>query len=196
MTAARGKVSRRRRRQRAGRPKRQTVTTALNAFRRLMRELRLSARKTEKNTGLSAAQLFVLSAAEQSSGCSINDVAEATMTDRSSVAAIVDRLVTSGHLKRTKSKDDRRRASIVLTARGRRAAQSASPAPTTLLIRGLTAMPPAQLRALRSGLDALTRAMGIADHPARMLFEEEHPRPGFRPAAAGGAGAPARDVLR
>jgi len=154
------------------------VTTAVNSFRRLLRELRVVARRTEETTGLSAAQLFVLSAVGESSGCSINEVAAATMTDRSSAAAIVDRLVSAGYLIREKSEGDRRRASIVLTSRGRRAIRTASPAPTTLLVRGLSKIRPNQLRELTRGVLALTRAMGIAEEPPRMLFEDGRDRMG------------------
>jgi DNA-binding MarR family transcriptional regulator len=130
------------------------------------------ARKTELATGLSAAQLFVLSAVGSAPGSSVNDIARATMTDRSSVAAIVDRLVDEGYATRAPSGDDRRRASITLTTKGRRATGKAPPAPTALLLDGLAKLPPAQLRGLTQGLVALTRGMGIADQPAAMLFED------------------------
>jgi DNA-binding MarR family transcriptional regulator len=156
------------------------IADAVDAFRRILRELRVVARRTELATGLSAAQMFVLSAVAEAPGCSINDLAKATMTDRSSVATIVDRLVDTGHMKREASGDDRRRASIVLTARGRRAVSTAeSPAPTSLLIHGLAKLPPTRLRELARGLAALTSGMGIADRPAAMLFEDarREPRP-------------------
>jgi DNA-binding MarR family transcriptional regulator len=156
------------------------IADAIDAFRRILRELRVVARRTELATGLSAAQMFVLSAVDVAPGCSINDLAKATMTDRSSVATIVDRLVDTGHLKRQASGDDRRRASIALTARGQRAVSTAeSPAPTALLIQGLETLPPARLRELARGLAALTSGMGIADQPAAMLFEDarREPRP-------------------
>lgn len=157
------------------------VGDAVDAFRRILRELRVVARRTELATGLSAAQMFVLSAVDAAPGCSINDLAMATMTDRSSVATIVDRLVDTGHMIREASGDDRRRASISLTARGRRAvATAASPAPTTLLIQGLGSLPEAQLHQLTRGLVALTTQMGIADQPAAMLFEDAHREPRSR----------------
>ncbi len=117
--------------------------------------------------------MFVLSAVAAKPGASINDVARATMTDRSSAAAIVDRLVELGYATRTAAGDDRRRASVALTSRGRSAVTSAaSPAPTALLIEGLEQLPASQRRSLARGLVALTRAMGIADQPAPMLFED------------------------
>jgi DNA-binding MarR family transcriptional regulator len=149
-----------------------SIATAVDAFRRILRELRVVARKTELATGLSAAQLFVLSTVARVPGSSVNDIAAATMTDRSSAAAIVDRLVEQGYVTREQSGSDRRRASIELTARGRRAAGKSAPAPTTLLIAALEKLPAGQLDGLAAGLTALTQSMEIADKPAGMLFEE------------------------
>ena len=167
------------------RPPNPDIADAVDAFRRILRELRVVARRTELATGLSAAQMFVLSAVDGAPGCSINYLANATMTDRSSVATIVDRLVETGHVTREASGDDRRRASISLTARGRRAVATAeSPAPTTLLIEGLEKLTPTGLRELARGLAALTAQMGIADQPAAMLFEDARREPRSRRGAA------------
>jgi DNA-binding MarR family transcriptional regulator len=148
------------------------VTVSVDAFRRVLRRLRVAARKTELATGLSAAQLFVLSAVADAPGCSVNDITHATMTDRSSVAAVIDRLVERGYVTRRQADSDRRRASIAITAKGRRAMQLAPPAPTALLISALRDLPAAQLRDLSTGLLALTRSMGIAEEPAGMLFDD------------------------
>ena len=170
------------------RPRSGEVVTAVDAFRRILRELRVAARKTELATGLSAAQLFVLSTVVAAPGSSVKDIARETMTDRSSVAAIVDRLVEERYLMRTRAGEDRRRASITITARGRRATGQAPPAPTALLVAGLGRLSTKQLRGLTRGLVALTRGMGIASQPARMLFEDAKrqakPR---RPTARSGA---------
>src|SRR5690349_6724561 len=112
------------------------ITASVDSFRRITRALRIAARKSELSTGLSSAQMFVLSTVAASPGCSVNDIAEATMTDRSSAAAIVDRLVEQGYLTRDQSGDDRRRASIGMTARGRKAAGKNTTAPGPLLVAG------------------------------------------------------------
>jgi DNA-binding MarR family transcriptional regulator len=148
------------------------IEASVNSFRRILRELRLAARKTELTTGLSAAQLFALSAIAAAHECSVNEIAAATMTDRSSAAAIVERLAERGYVKRTTSGTDRRRAAITLTPLGRRALARSSPAPTELLLAGLETLSPAQLRGLSRGLVALTQAMDIASGPPGLLFEE------------------------
>jgi len=150
------------------------VATSVDAFRRILRELRVAARKTELATGLSAAQTFVLTAVDKTPGCSLNDIAAATMTDRTSVAAIVERLLQGKYVTRNQSDDDRRRASITITPRGQRALGAAAPPPTSLLVDGLRALSPTERATLAGGLMALTEKMGIADEPAGMLFEEGH----------------------
>jgi len=152
----------------------------VDAFRRILRELRRAARKTELATGLSAAQTFVLNAVDSTPGCSLNDVAARTLTDRTSVAAIVDRLVDDRYLTRVQSPDDRRRASLGITARGQRAIREAAPPPTTLLVDAIRALPASDRSTLARTLVLLTDEMGIAHEPATMLFEDEPPRPGAK----------------
>lgn len=153
------------------------IASAVDAFRRVLRRLRVVARQTELATGLTAAQLFVLTAVVESPGCSMNEIAHSTMTDRSSVAAVIERLADRGYVSRHQAADDRRRASIVITSEGRRAMRSASPPPTALLIAGLRGLPTEQLHGLSGGLLALTRAMGIANEPAGMLFDDSPGQP-------------------
>ena len=148
------------------------VTHSVDAVRRLMRELRVLARKTELAAGLSAAQVFVLRGLAEHRGMSIRDVAAATMTDRSSAAAVVDRLVELGLAAREASHADRRRAVVTCTPAGRRALRQAAPPPTVVLISAIRALSETERRALAAGLTALTRVMGIETQPAGMLFED------------------------
>lgn len=153
------------------------VAAAVNAFRRVLREIRVMARKGELSTGLSPAQNFVLSVLLGSPGASVNELAEATLTDRSSVAAVVDRLVEQGYVVREQSPDDRRRASVSITATGRRAMrQASSPPPTVALIQAIRSLARDDQRSLATGLTALARAMGVNQDPAGMLFEDATPR--------------------
>lgn len=156
------------------------VAVVIVAFRRILRQLRRAARKTELATGLSAAQSFVLNAVNSAPGCSLNDVAAMTMTDRTSVAAIVDRLVDDRYVTRTQASDDKRRASLGITARGQRAIRDAAPPPTTLLVDAIRALPAADRGALARTLQLLIAEMGIADEPATMLFEDDAPRRGAK----------------
>ena len=168
------------------------VAQSVDAFRRILRELRLHARRAEMATGLSASQAFVLSMIAQQPGASVNEIAHATMTDRSSAAAVLDRLVERGHVVRRQSESDRRRADFTITARGRRAMLRAPVPPTVALLDGIRALSSSTQRALANSLTALTQAMGLGDEPPGMLFDDaatsalrnragSRPRPGAIP---------------
>lgn len=148
------------------------VIRSVDAFRRILRELRLHARKAELATGLSPSQAFVLTTIAQRPGASVNEIADATMTDRSSAAAVLDRLVERGHVVRQQSKEDRRRAEFTITPGGRRAMGRAPLPPTIALVNGIRALSRAQRRELANHLTALTDAMGIGNDPAGMLFDD------------------------
>ena len=148
------------------------VSTAVDAFRRILRALRLASGQTEATAGISAAQLYVLQALGDGTDASLSQIAVRTMTDRTSVAAVVERLVTAGLVKREPSVLDRRRASICISAKGRSVLRRAPQSPTTLLVAGLEDLDGRTLASLAAGLAALTAAMGLIGKPAGMLFDD------------------------
>jgi DNA-binding MarR family transcriptional regulator len=149
-----------------------TVGTSIDALRRILRVLRLAERRTHAGADLSAAQLFVLHALADGAEASLSELAERTMTDRSSVAAVVDRLFDAGHVLRGVSQEDRRRAAILLTPAGRAVLARAPEPPTVLLMDAIRSLDPAERAALATGLSALATAMGVNDEPAGMLFDD------------------------
>src|SRR6476469_5515570 len=65
----------------------------LNAFRNLVKALRLADRAGLKRRGLGAAQTFVLHELSRDAPLSINELAERTATDQSTVSVVVHKLV-------------------------------------------------------------------------------------------------------
>ena len=151
---------------------RKAIVASVDSIRRLLRALRIAARATLATAGVSAAQLFVLRALVDGEAASLTDLGERTMTDRTSVTAVVDRLVQGGLVTKATSDEDRRRASIRITPKGRTVLRGAPRPPTALLIEALERVEPAELRRIERGLSSLTRAMGIDGEPAAMLFED------------------------
>ncbi len=141
-------------------------------MRRVVRALRLAAGSSESATGLSAAQLFVLQTVQAEPGLSLTDIAARTLTDRTSVAAVVERLAERGLVVRRRSAQDRRRVEIVATPAAGAVLDRAPHAPTSRLLDGLDALDDRSLRRLATGLSELVQAMGLADEPATMLFED------------------------
>ena len=161
----------------SARTRARATTASLDALRRIVRELRLANSGTEKTTGLSAAQLYVLAQVASAPGASLSELAARTLTDRTSVAAVVDRLLSRGLVERRRSASDRRRVEILLTEGGQALLSRAPHPPTRRLLEGLEALDDKQLRRLAVSLTRLVQAMGLADQPAFMLFEDD-PAPG------------------
>jgi MarR family transcriptional regulator, organic hydroperoxide resistance regulator len=158
----------------AARPARSTASelaTAIDAVRRLIRGLRLAEQRTRAATGLSAAQLFVLSGLRDTTGASLSELAERTLTDRTSVRAVVQRLASDGAVRIERDPSDRRRQLVQITPSGRRRLAAAPAPPTAQLLTALRHLTPRQLRLLTSSLGTLLDAMGLRDAPATMLFE-------------------------
>jgi DNA-binding MarR family transcriptional regulator len=155
--------------------RRQATGAALDALRRIVRGLRLAAGSAEAATGLTAAQLFVLQVVHAHPGSSLTTVAAHTLTDRTSVRAVVDRLVERGLVERRPSAVDRRRVELVATPAAEAVLAHAPHPPTRRLLTGMEALTEAELRALARGVGALARTMGLDGEPAAMLFEERAP---------------------
>jgi DNA-binding MarR family transcriptional regulator len=158
----------------------------LDALRRVVRELRLSARDAERGAGISGAQLFVLQTLARQKASSLNELAARTLTDQSSVSVVVGRLVDRKLAARRPSKDDARRIELRVTPAGLRML-ARCPEPTqSRLFGGLGRLSAPELESLSVGLAALVREMGIENEEARMFFEDPPaPAPARRSREAG-----------
>jgi MarR family transcriptional regulator, lower aerobic nicotinate degradation pathway regulator len=170
------------------------VSAALDALRRIVRALGISARTAERTVGVTGAQLLVLQILSEARPPmqSLNELADRTFTHQSTVSVVVERLVKRGLVTRTRSASDARRILLALTAAGRAALHRAPPPAQIRLIQALDQLGPRHRRALARGLEAIVRTMGLADEPAAMFFEEG--RAGTAPSAARAPGHPRQPV--
>ncbi len=164
------------------------IRAVMDALRRVVRDLRLSARDAERSAGISGAQLFVLQSLVDEPASSLNELAERTLTDQSSVSVVVKRLADRKLVARKPSPVDARRIELSLTAGGKRLL-ARCPEPTQArLVRSLRRLSPSELSSLTKGLAALLREMGIANAAPGMFFDDEsavrrtRARSGRRPA--------------
>jgi DNA-binding MarR family transcriptional regulator len=165
----------------------------LDSIRKIVRELRVSARAAEEKIGLSGAQLFVLARLAEARGLSLGELAERTLTDPSSVSVVVGRLVEAGLVARKRSEQDERRLELTLTPAGRALARKAPSAAQERLVRALGELGAGKRRTLAQLLAEVVSRMGLETKAARLFFEEEARVPRGKGArAARGAGAPVR----
>ncbi len=143
----------------------------MDGLRIIVRELRLSAHRAEQRAHITGAQLFVLQRIAELGVCSVNEVAERTMTDQSSASVVVKRLVSAKLVVRKPATSDRRRVELSVTPAGKKIL-AATPEPTQVrLVEALEHVNAGELNALTSGLAALVREMGVTAPPP-MFFED------------------------
>jgi len=148
------------------------VREVLNSLRQIVRSLRVSSRAAEQRVGLSGAQLFVLSCLARQSPCSVNELATRTATDQSSVSVVVSRLVALGHVRRVKSKTDRRSVELSLTRSGHALLQSAPEAAQDRLIASLSQLKKTELTTLSRLLGKVVDGADVSEQIPSLFFEE------------------------
>ncbi len=149
------------------------VVKTLNAVRRLVRVVRSIATEVERDTGLSTAQAFVLQLLAAASAGSMNELADRTATDQSSVSVVVSRLEEKGLAARRQSSTDARRTEVHITAKGRDLLAHQPQTVQGRLVRALRAMPQQSLVSLEHELQRLIATMGATDEPASLIFEDD-----------------------
>jgi DNA-binding MarR family transcriptional regulator len=149
------------------------VGRALIAIRRLVRTLRTTAVATERETGISTAQTFVLQLLLERPAESMNELAERTATDQSSVSVVVSRLEAKKLVARHASATDARRTQVVITDEGAALMRRKPPTVQQRLTHALTHMQPGSLEALARELNSLIALLGAEEEPATLIFEDD-----------------------
>lgn len=90
----------------------------IDSFRKIVQGLRLSSLKTERETGVSGAQYFVLQVLMEQGTLTINELAKFTHTHQSSVSVVVSRLKEQGYVTRVRNREDARKFEISLSRSG------------------------------------------------------------------------------
>jgi DNA-binding MarR family transcriptional regulator len=153
----------------------EVVGSALVAIRRLVRTLRKTAVSTERETGLSTAQTFVLQLLLVAPAESMNELAERTSTDQSSVSVVVSRLEAKGLVARQPSAADARRTQVVITSNGIALMRSKPSTVQERLTHALACLPPDSLQLLATELNNLVALLGAGEEPATLIFEDDAP---------------------
>jgi len=149
----------------------------LDAVRKLVRLLRLADRSAQREVGLSGAQLFVLHELGHSPALSLNELADRTSTDQSSVSVVVTRLVDAGFVSRDRDSRDARRLVLNLTKAGRVLLQKAPSVAQQQLIEVIDRMAAADRHRFAETFEWVLAELGAEQGAAPMLFEDGHEAP-------------------
>jgi DNA-binding MarR family transcriptional regulator len=151
---------------------RHNVRRAADGLRRIVQILRLSTQAIEKQHGVSGAQLFVLQQLAENGGGSLRELAVRTHTDASSVSVVVSRLVRKGLVQTKRAVDDRRRAEVTLSPRGRQLLRKAPEPAQARLIRALEMLTHREITVFGAALGQLASSLGASPGAPAMFFEK------------------------
>jgi DNA-binding MarR family transcriptional regulator len=149
------------------------VRRVLDAVRRIVRVLRLSATAAEHKLGISGAQLFILHKLGDGASISVNELAARTHTHQSSVSVVVQRLVDRGLVRRQRSRVDARRVDLMITPAGLRKLRIAPEAAQDRLIQSLQRMRPSDRQKLAALLNQFVDGADAAKPAVLGLFFED-----------------------
>jgi DNA-binding MarR family transcriptional regulator len=145
----------------------------LDSVRLIVQTLRISSRAAERDVGVSAAQLFVLTKlAAANEPLSVGELAEHTLTHQSSVSVVVQKLERQGLVARSRSQHDARRVELSLTSAARALLRKAPQAAQDKILNAVGEMPAARRKQLADLLADLAHRIGGERRPV-MLFEDE-----------------------
>lgn len=150
-----------------------TARSVMNSLRSLVHGLRVFDRAAQRATGLSGAQLFVLSRLAAGGAAGINELAERTCTHQSSVSVVAQKLVDRGLAARRHAAADKRRVVLTITPAGRRVLKRAPMAAQDRLIAAVGQIKEPGARKLADLLHQLVSAAGLAGAEPALFFEEK-----------------------
>ncbi|MBO9665467.1 MAG: MarR family transcriptional regulator [Bdellovibrio sp.] len=135
----------------------------MECLRHIYKALRDSSSQSEKDLGLSAAQILVLKNLKTEQGLSINDLAQRTLTHQSSVSVVVKKLEEQGLVRRAASAVDSRKVIVSLTDRGFEKLNTLPRATADLLVETLQDMPPEKTATLATLMSEFLKKANIVD---------------------------------
>jgi DNA-binding MarR family transcriptional regulator len=145
------------------------TTRVVTALRALVQLLRTGASEAARRTGLSRAQLFVLSKLADAPAPSVNALARRVHAHQSSVSVVVELLARRALVARAPDPADRRRRTIALTPKGRFLLRRAPDTVQSDLVHAIAGLPQGTRRALRSGLEGVVASIGGPTRPTLFL---------------------------
>lgn len=145
----------------------------LDSFRRVVRALRLNSQEVQAQCGLSGAQLFVLQKITPGEAISVNEIAERTNTDQSSVSVVVSKLVARKLLQRKPSIHDRRKMLHSLSARGVAIVERSHFLIQNRLLDAIDSLSKSEKTDLSKLLAKVIAKAELSLEPATLFFEDE-----------------------
>jgi len=148
---------------RSGRNGRAALNTAvLRNFRVIYGSVRQHFRSVQKSCGISGSQLWIMHEVAKAPGIGVSDLAARLSIHQSTGSLLVEKLVRSGMVRKTKSNSDQRRVGLQLTAKGQRCVKRAPGPAEGVLPEAIAGLSQAQARSLLNNLRAVAVELDVS----------------------------------
>ncbi len=137
-------------------------TRILRALRKIIRAIDIHSRKLNKEFKITTPQLICLHSLRDSGPMTLSQLASEISLGTSTTTGIIDRLVTKQFVTRTRSEQDRRKISLVITKAGRKLIESAPTLLQQRFIEALSQLPESKQATITLSLENVVSLMDIA----------------------------------
>lgn len=149
------------------------ISNIIDNLRRIFHILNEQSKKVKKDKGLTGPQLWTIKAINENAPLNLSDLAGRLYLHSTTVVGIVDRLEVQDLVKRTRSKDDRRKVFIDLTAKGKSLIKNAPEVAQGLLVAGLEELSDNSLQEIDRSMQRLVKIFGAQKTPPRLILSSE-----------------------
>jgi MarR family transcriptional regulator, organic hydroperoxide resistance regulator len=149
------------------------ISHIIDNLRRVFQILNEQSKKVKKDTGLTGPQLWTIKVINENTPLNLSDLAGKLYLHSTTVVGIVDRLEMQNLVKRTRSKEDRRKVLIDLTEKGKSLITNAPEVAQGLLVAGLEELPESCLTEINRSMRRLVKIFGAQKVPPRLILSSE-----------------------
>jgi DNA-binding MarR family transcriptional regulator len=139
------------------------VSGIVNSVRRIHNALDCYSRQLMQDFGITGPQLGVLRLLDRAPGMSLSELSRQIYLHASTVSGIVERLVVSGHVTRSRSPEDRRTLVLDLTKKGKKTLRETPPSGFGFMMAELEKLPLTELRKVHGSLITLSRLLRVEE---------------------------------
>lgn len=149
------------------------VAGIIDDIRRVFQVLAEQSRKVERETGLTASQLWVVKMLDGASPMKVTELARRMYLHPATMVGLLDRLELKGLVQRTRSDKDRRVVHIIITDQGRDLVRNAPEVAQGLLVKGLEPLSEKKVKVISDGFEQIVKILGVQEEPPKLIHSSD-----------------------
>jgi len=142
-------------------------------LRRVFQAVHSYTRRAKKASGLKSPQLWAIKMIADSGPIRVSDLSRKMYLHPATVIGILDRLMRSGLIRKTRSRKDRRVVHVTLTTEGKKIVKQSPQVAQGMIVSGLEVLSVQRLEAIAEGMREMAAILQAQELPPKMLLSPE-----------------------